>query len=158
MYKVDGKVLLLLWEKMTFMEQFSPNFLLDFTSRPPPHPFRVSWLITVDYLCCLVAFFIFYLYSTMDVDRTFQDLNYKWGRSLAQIAPRLLPSQRTPGGKQSICPQNNVIMGTVQMKRFEWYWNFHTSRLLQAAKEMLFENASNELLTFSFSLKIELSL
>lgn len=53
------------------MEQFTHNFLLDFTSHPPLHPFRVSQLITVDYLCCLVAFFIFYLYSTMDVDSTF---------------------------------------------------------------------------------------
>lgn len=113
---------------MTFMEQFTHNFLLDFTSRPPPHSFRVSQLITVGYLCCLVAFFIFYLYSTMDVDSTFQNLNYKWGSSLPQIAPRLLPPQRTLGGKQLICPQNNMIMVTFQIKRFEWCWNFHSSQ------------------------------
>lgn len=59
------------------MEQFTHNFLLDFTSRPPPHPFGVSRLITVDYLCCLVAILIFYLYGTKDVNSRFQDLNYK---------------------------------------------------------------------------------
>lgn len=112
---------------MTFIEQFTHNFLLDFTSRPPPYPFRVSRLITVDYLCCLVAFFIFYLYSTMDVDSIFQGLNYKWGSSLPGIAPRLLPSQRTLRGKQLICPQDNMIMVTLQIKRFEWCWNFHSS-------------------------------
>lgn len=111
---------------MTFMEQFTHNFLLNLSSRPPPHPFRVSRLITVDYLCCLVAFFI-YLCSTRDVDSTFQGLNYKWGSSLPHIAPRLLPSQRTPGRKWPVCPQNNAITVTVQIKRFEWYWNFHTS-------------------------------
>lgn len=112
---------------MTFMEQFTHNFLLDFASRPPPHPFRVSRLITVDYLCYLVALFIFYLYSTMDVDSIFQGLNYKWGSCLPRRAPRLLPLQRTIGGKQLICPQNNMIMVTFQNKRFEWCWNFHSS-------------------------------
>lgn len=58
------------------MGKFAQNFLLDFTSPPPPHP-SVSRLITVDYLCCLVAFFMFYLYGTKNVDSSFQDLNYK---------------------------------------------------------------------------------